>query len=157
MFPQGLSTALVLAFLGALAFRVSANVRPQCDEEYLIHPGETCASITAWDGITSAQIEALNPGVNCSVSLAPLVGHYFCLSSYAAACTHEVTAVKSDTCSSLATTWQTTVAELGLLNDQLDSACDNVVVGGQYCVSTDECFYGNNDPCCTPEGGPECP
>ncbi|KZP05184.1 carbohydrate-binding module family 50 protein [Athelia psychrophila] len=150
MFPQGLSTPLILAFLGTLASRVSANVKPQCVESYRISPGDTCASITDWSGISAAEIQILNPGVNCSKSLAPDVGQYFCLDAYAPACTHEVTAVTGDTCSSIAATWQTSVSELGSLNDQLDAACDNIVVGQQYCVSDIDCYYGNDLYCCTP-------
>ncbi|KZP05186.1 hypothetical protein FIBSPDRAFT_967496 [Athelia psychrophila] len=156
MFPQGLSTALVLAFLGALAARVSATVRPVCVGEYRISPGDSCATITAWSGLTAAEIQALNPGVDCSQSLAPLVGHYFCVDSYVPACTHEVTVLSNDTCGSLETAWQVSEGDLLLLNDQLDDACDNLVVGEQYCVSDIDCYFGNDDYCCTPEGEQNC-
>ncbi|KAF7977816.1 hypothetical protein HWV62_2539 [Athelia sp. TMB] len=112
-------------------------------------PGDTCASIGAWTGLTASQIEALNPGVNCSVSLAPLVDHLFCLESITPVCTRWVTTLPTDTCASVAAEWEISQDDFTDYNDNLDSNCDNFVPGQQYCVSDIECFLGNDDPYCS--------
>jgi len=158
MLSRGLSTAFFSAIVAALIITVaSSGPHSECVEEYRVASGDSCNTISAWSGLTASDLEALNPGLNCTNSMSSMVGDELCLRSYTPVCTHDITVQANDTCASIAATWEISEAQLLFLNDNLDSACDNLLIGQQYCVSDIECFLGNDDPCCTPEGGPDCP
>jgi hypothetical protein len=39
--------------------------RPGCGRGYVVRPGDTCASISAANGLTEAQLQELNPAMDC--------------------------------------------------------------------------------------------
>ncbi|KAI0051547.1 carbohydrate-binding module family 50 protein [Auriscalpium vulgare] len=118
--------------------------RPTCYETYKISTGDSCSTIYSWSEITPSQIQSLNPGIQCN-SLTP--GQFICLASYTPTCTLNVTATDTS-CVPIATFYNLTTAGFYQLNDNVDSACDNLLIGSPYCVSTADCYYGNPDPWC---------
>ncbi|KAI0044906.1 hypothetical protein FA95DRAFT_1608129 [Auriscalpium vulgare] len=138
--------ALLCLFLWGMSLSsVKADgPRPTCFETYKISQGDTCSTIYAWSGITPSQIESLNPDVQCN-SLTP--GQFVCLGSYTPACTLNVTATETS-CVPIATFYNLTTADFYGLNNNVDSACDNLLIGNPYCVSIADCFYGNTNPYC---------
>ncbi|KAI0292840.1 hypothetical protein B0F90DRAFT_222249 [Multifurca ochricompacta] len=120
--------------------------RVLCVERYRISQGDTCASIAPQLGLNQSDVESMNPGVNCSSSALPS-GKSLCTRAYTPVCTLNATATQT-TCDELAATWEITVNSFVAFNDDVDDACDDLVVGNTYCVSTDGCYPGHTDPIC---------
>ncbi|GJE85421.1 hypothetical protein PsYK624_015000 [Phanerochaete sordida] len=142
-FAVAASAVFVAAF--GVALIVAKGPRSSCVEIYNAKPTDSCASITAWSGVTTDELMALNPDLHdCGP---PMDVHEVCLRSYTPTCVVWQPATET-TCEGLAAAWQITPADFVALNDDVDDACDDLVVGEQYCVSDTYCYPGQTDPIC---------
>lgn len=138
------TTAAFAAAFG-VALIMASGPRSMCVEIYNAKPTDSCATIEAWSGLTTEQLMALNPDLHdCGP---PMDVHEVCMRSYTPTCTVWQPATET-TCNDLAATWQITVDEFVQLNDDVDDACDDLVVGQDYCVSDSYCYPGQTDPIC---------
>ncbi|KAI0055443.1 hypothetical protein BV25DRAFT_1734520 [Artomyces pyxidatus] len=166
MFASALTAAALSVFVWGLSLTSvnAAGPRSECfgelpsrhpcsngtddiSETYRVSSGDTCNTIQSWSGVTVSKLQSLNPGLNCAASMSTMVGHYVCLGTFTPTCTLNETATATS-CVPLATAFSLTVSDFYQLNDNVDTACDNLVVGQPYCVSTADCFPGNTDPLC---------
>ncbi|KAI0316302.1 hypothetical protein OF83DRAFT_1173016 [Amylostereum chailletii] len=140
------SAGLISLFLGTLAIQVQAKgPRTQCVETVNAKAGESCQSLSSTYYVPIATIEGCNPNLDCDnpfTTRTPV-----CLRQYTPPCTVDVPASET-TCQSLIYQWKITQSQFVQMNDDVDDACDNLVIGQQYCVSTDYCVANPSDPIC---------
>ncbi|KIP05926.1 hypothetical protein PHLGIDRAFT_481353 [Phlebiopsis gigantea 11061_1 CR5-6] len=140
------SAAAVICFLAWGTTVINAwGPRSACVDIYNAKPTDSCASITAWSGLTAAQLEALNPDLHdCGP---PMDVQRVCLRYIL----HTYMCRKPDPHRNqlrLSARWELTVADFVALNDNVDDACDDLAIGQPYCVSPIDCYPGNTDPDC---------
>ncbi|KAI0037127.1 hypothetical protein K488DRAFT_81353 [Vararia minispora EC-137] len=140
-------SAVVSVLTAALVY--ADGPRTQCVETYRPTATDTCSSISAWSTVPVSTIQSMNPGMSCS---APMGASTVCLRKFLPTCTLNATAHET-TCNDLATYFNLTQSQFVQLNDNVDNACDNLVIGAPYCVSIADCFPGNTNPLCTGHEG----
>ncbi|KAJ7627281.1 hypothetical protein FB45DRAFT_795442, partial [Roridomyces roridus] len=103
-------------------------------QTYTVVSGDTCASIESKNGISDATLHSLNPSINSACSNLQ-VGQPLCVSGGTTSCTKSYTVVSGDTCVSVESKNGISDATLHSLNPSINSACSNLQVGQNLCVS----------------------
>ncbi|EKM57497.1 uncharacterized protein PHACADRAFT_206398 [Phanerochaete carnosa HHB-10118-sp] len=141
------SAAATFVAAWGVALIMASGPSSECVEIYNSQPTDSCASIESWSGLTTEQLMALNPDLHdCGP---PMDVHEVCLDSYTPPCFLWVPANET-TCDNLAVQWEISVALFVQYNDNVDDACDDLIIGEEYCVSIDFCYPGQTNPCCLP-------
>ncbi|KAJ6586056.1 hypothetical protein B0H19DRAFT_847351, partial [Mycena capillaripes] len=121
-----------------------------CAQTYTVVSGDTCSTIEANNGVSDAQLHALNPSINsgctsmfslhllcqycvlpspfmsiCAESFSPdlEVGQTLCLSG---GCAQTYTVVSGDTCSGIESKTGVSDAQLHALNPAINSGCTSM-------------------------------
>ncbi|EJD48148.1 hypothetical protein AURDEDRAFT_113030 [Auricularia subglabra TFB-10046 SS5] len=137
-----LAPAFLAAFLGVA---VALGPKEKCVEIVNAGPGGSCASLAAAYGTTLATIERLNPGIDCDAPFPGPNTTAVCTLSYTPTCEAWVTATGS-TCDYLLPLYHLSKDEFVENNDNVDTNCD-LVVGQEYCATTDWCVVHAADCC----------
>ncbi|KAJ7642036.1 hypothetical protein FB45DRAFT_826290 [Roridomyces roridus] len=113
------------------------NPPPSCSQTYTVVSGDTCAGIEAKTGVSDATLRSLNSEINSACSNLQ-VGQQLCVSggSPSSSCTQTYTVVSGDTCAVIESKNGISDATLHSLNPTINSACSNLQVGQQLCVSS---------------------
>ncbi|KAF8146810.1 hypothetical protein K438DRAFT_1513020, partial [Mycena galopus ATCC 62051] len=90
-----------------------------CGQTYTVVSGDTCSSIESKNGVSDAQLHALNPAINSGCTNLS-VGQTLCLSG---GCTQTYTVVSGDTCSTIELKTGVSDSQLHALNPSINSGC----------------------------------
>jgi len=103
-----------------------------CSAQYTVLSGNTCTQIAAQFGTTFAALVAANPALNAQCSNLA-VGEVLCIPE--PQCSAEYTVKAGDVCLSIVDQFPpVTVAELLAANPEIDSNCDNLLIGEVLCI-----------------------
>ena len=131
----------------------TATAEYDCQPVVQVKSGDSCSAIASAAGITVAQLQKDNPGLNCN---AIYPGQMVCVATLApgqtapastssapqptatthGACTHSRTIQQGDTCDSIATAKGVSRYQLQRVNPGLN--CNNLHVGDKICTATAE-------------------
>ncbi|KAF7378476.1 Glycoside hydrolase family 18 protein [Mycena sanguinolenta] len=107
-----------------------------CTQTYTVKSGDTCAAIEAANGVSDAQLHALNPTINAGCTNLS-VGQQLCLSqgSTSSGCTKTYTVKSGDTCAAIEAANGVSDAQLHALNAAINSGCTNLSIGETLCLN----------------------
>ncbi|KAJ7646129.1 hypothetical protein B0H17DRAFT_885203, partial [Mycena rosella] len=97
-----------------------------CTQTYTVVSGDTCSTIESNNGVSDAQLHALNPAINSGCTNLS-VGQTLCLSGGGGGCAQTYTAVSGDTCSSIESNNGVSDAQLHALNPAINSGCTSML------------------------------
>ncbi|KAJ6518856.1 hypothetical protein C8R45DRAFT_809437 [Mycena sanguinolenta] len=129
----------------------SGTITTGCTTYYTVVSGDSCGAIESKFGISFAQFQAWNPEVNSACSNI-LVGFEYCVAGRAylspflfssllaltpitSGCNQYYTVVSGDSCPAIESKFSITFAQFQTWNPEVNSACSNILVGFEYCVS----------------------
>ncbi|KZW01211.1 hypothetical protein EXIGLDRAFT_718964 [Exidia glandulosa HHB12029] len=144
MFVSSVFVTVLAAALGALA----DGPREQCVGTWNVQQsGQTCETVSDGTGVTISWLLAHNPDLVCDGSDLP-IGKRICISTYTPTCEAWETATQP-TCATdpMLVKWNITKDTFVELNDNVDATSCALVLGQQYCVTTDWCA-ANKVECC---------
>jgi len=135
---RAISTATLLsifALASSLTGVVQANgPRPQCTQTADITSGATCDSIATQAGLTTPDLQTMNPSTDCSSPLT--VGGSLCVKMHKPGCAHHEIATDT-TCNALASQYGITPKEFFDYNSSVKNEdCSGLTIGYHYCVAT---------------------
>ncbi|KAF8149608.1 hypothetical protein K438DRAFT_1503971, partial [Mycena galopus ATCC 62051] len=99
-----------------------------CAQTYTVVSGDTCSSIESKNGVSDAQLHALNPAINSGCTNLQ-VGQTLCLvasTGVGAGCTQTYTVVSGDTCAAIELKTGVSDAQLHALNPAINSGCTSM-------------------------------
>ncbi|KZV96808.1 hypothetical protein EXIGLDRAFT_765043 [Exidia glandulosa HHB12029] len=131
------SAGILIAFASSFVLSAWASgPRTECVYLYNAKTGETCASVGASTGTSVAAIKSINPGIDCdapfTASTTPV-----CCRQYTPTCAAWEIATQP-TCDYLLPKWHLSKAQFVKNNNDVDDKC-GLVVGKEYCATTDSC------------------
>ncbi|KAH9918316.1 uncharacterized protein B0H18DRAFT_846790, partial [Fomitopsis serialis] len=92
-----------------------------CPSLYTVVSGDTCPAVEATEGLTAAQLLALNPWLDSNCDLE--IGEVLCVGPNSSPTSTVYTVVSGDYCAEIESDYGLTAAQLYALNPWLDSAC----------------------------------
>ncbi|KAF7378480.1 Glycoside hydrolase family 18 protein [Mycena sanguinolenta] len=92
-----------------------------CTQTYTVKSGDTCSKIEAANGISDAQLHALNPSINSGCTNLE-IGETLCIKQ-GGGCTQTYTVKSGDTCSKIEGTTGVSDSQLHALNPSINSGC----------------------------------
>lgn len=116
-----------------------------CQCQYTVKPGDSCFKVASANGITVAQLQALNPSLNPPLTCddnSPVIGQVLCLGTTCtspppAGCQCKYTVKAGDYCYKVATNFGITVAKLQALNPGLGCDDNSPKIGDVLCIIKD--------------------
>ncbi|KAJ7727641.1 glycoside hydrolase superfamily [Mycena olivaceomarginata] len=110
-----------------------------CAQTYIVKSGDTCSAIESDNGISDAQLHALNPAINSGCTNLS-VGQILCLSGGSSGCAQTYTVKSGDTCSTIESHNGISDAQLHALNPAINSGCTkcflpDLSIGQILCLS----------------------
>ncbi|GJP61562.1 hypothetical protein CLOP_g18706 [Closterium sp. NIES-67] len=116
----------------------SASSASQCGQSVSVVFGDTCASISTKNMITTSAFISLNPGLNCGAPLA--VGSYVCVGPKSLAttinCTGWYSVMQGDTCPSIWNAANLTMSMFLAINPGIQCQAPYLAVGQQVCINS---------------------
>ncbi|KAF8966665.1 hypothetical protein BDZ97DRAFT_1917471 [Flammula alnicola] len=132
----------------------SGTITTGCTAYYTVQSGDFCGKIDDQFGITLAQLLTWNPEINSGCTNIQ-VGLAYCVSgpggttsttstpvasptasgTIITGCTQYYTVVSGDSCPAIESKFSITFAQFQQWNPEVHTACDNILIGFQYCVA----------------------
>ncbi|KAF5329714.1 hypothetical protein D9619_009152 [Psilocybe cf. subviscida] len=131
----------------------AGTITSGCTQYYTVASGDSCGTIESVFNLTSSQFIAFNPEINSQCTNI-LLGEAYCVKSSNATtpvtgppanvaagtittgCTQYYTVVSGDSCGTIDTKFNLTLAQFITFNPEVNSQCTNIQLGSAYCVQS---------------------
>ncbi|PPQ88423.1 hypothetical protein CVT25_011225 [Psilocybe cyanescens] len=149
----------------------SGTITTGCSVYYTVQSGDFCGKIDDQFGITLTQLLTWNPEIDSECTNIQ-IGLAYCVSGPGATgststtstpapsptasgtitvgCTEYYTVVSGDSCPAIESKFSITFAQFQQWNPEVDTACDNILVGFQYCVAGPTTSSSSTTPAASP-------
>ncbi|KAF9530903.1 hypothetical protein CPB83DRAFT_849840 [Crepidotus variabilis] len=122
-------STLLAAIASAIAVFAATSVLPTdptCSRTYTIQSGDYCYKISRTQNVSTYQLASVNEGIIAEDCSNLSIGEQICLGIIGHDCTHTYVVQVGDSCESIATVSDITVADIHRLNPQLVDGCPNL-------------------------------
>ncbi|KAF8876142.1 hypothetical protein BD779DRAFT_1475747 [Infundibulicybe gibba] len=129
--------AFVQIFFAVLSsiYITGAQAQGNCARTYTVKAGDTCASITATQGVSRAQLDSANPGKINNDCSNIVVGQTLCLGLVGNDCQTVHVVTPGETCATIAAGAGISFDTLRANNANVNSDCSNIFPGEALCIA----------------------
>ncbi|TFY80179.1 hypothetical protein EWM64_g3837 [Hericium alpestre] len=129
------STLRFFAF-GAALLVASAGAQSNCDRFYAVNTGDTCDAISARQNVSTFQLQYVNNNTVDAACDNLFAGEVLCLGLQGEDCTTTFVVGSTDTCATITTAYNISLATVLANNPNVNSVCSNIYPGEVLCVAS---------------------